>query len=1220
MESALPTFSHKNVRNPHQKAFPGSSYSYDDLIAWGKGFEMRSASKFVAIGFSVALLIVVLVITLPQAASADSVMWTSDTDWLSGTMDSNVVLKGTGPAAWLELRKGDFPDWMKMSASSVPNRDGACLVWVDTDNSFILYGGYGLTGGYLGDTWKYNFTNDQWTDITPATSPPARWKAGCTYDPVDRFVLMFGGFDGLVWSSQTWKFDPATTAWTQLFPTGAAPRNLQATPVTYDYQHRKFIMVGGNTVTNVLETWAYDVVANSWTLRTTSGPSVRDGHNIAYNNATDRTFLFSGGSISMPVLYCDFYDYAYSSNTWSKWRDCIPNEDPNARVGHGMVYRDSYAGVLMFGGKDITAYPPETWVWLASVSDWYLPPITSTPGGRTNIQLANDRVDDASLLFGGLGATGGVKNDTWALAKGYVVNVDAVWTSSSTPVDTGCTNPVYNNIYWNSTTTPLGTILRFQIATSNSPTGPWTFTGPGMFPGSHYTTWGQQIDAGNNGREYFRMDAKLKTVNGRVTPRLEDLEVTWTCPPTAPFIKDTNPASGQTNVPINAPIWVNFSEPMNRATVTWTISGGITANPSWSNGNRTLELIPTTAFRDCTIYTAQITGGKDVNDNLDLVAGPAPNPWSFTTICINPYIVSTDPANDAFDVPITKSIVVTFNEPMNTATVAWTISGGIALSGNWNANRDVLTLSHALPFVVCTVYTAEITGGQDDQGLPLVAGPVPNPWSFFSFCTNPVIVQTNPADRATNVPLNADIVVTFSHAMNIGTVQYIVGPPLTGVTNNWNSPANTVLTISHSTAFAELATYTVNVTQGLDTAGNLLIPGPKPNPWSFQTIGINPYITQTVPASTATGIALTDNVVVTFSEAMNIGTVSWTISGGITLSGSWNSPTNTVLTLTHATPFVQCTQYTAEIIAGQDTVGLPLVGGPVPNPWSFRTFCPLGAPRALTLTELPPNNILLTWAAVSGATAYKVYASSNRFAAFPSAWTLLTTTTLTQYTATGHLSDGQSHFYVVRPTDGFQDGPNSTMGVKISLSFGYSTVNTNIAWFSLPYVTNYRRASDIASRLGPANADVIGKWDPATQSSVVYYFARAQWRGTNFPINPGDGLFLGVRRAFTWNITGVDAAPTLTFTANSPPRGNVNWISLPYTGIYNRASAIANELTSAKIVEVGLWDPTTQTATRWYYTGTWTGTDFTINPGAGVYVIIATSFTWTPTLVTPAQP
>src|SRR5438093_5648736 len=151
---------------------------------------MRPAHKFVAVGLCVVLLVLGFIVTLPRPVSADSNQWTSDTDWLSGTMDSNVVLKGTGPAAWLELRKGDFPDWMKMAPSTVPaKRDGACLAWVDTDNSFIMYGGYG-TAGYLGDTWKYNFTNDQWVDISPVPSPSPRWRAGCAYDPFNKAIIM----------------------------------------------------------------------------------------------------------------------------------------------------------------------------------------------------------------------------------------------------------------------------------------------------------------------------------------------------------------------------------------------------------------------------------------------------------------------------------------------------------------------------------------------------------------------------------------------------------------------------------------------------------------------------------------------------------------------------------------------------------------------------------------------------------------------------------------------------------------------------------------------------------------------------------------------------------------------------------------------------------------------------------------------------------------------
>ena len=117
------------------------------------------------------------------------------------------------------------------------------------------------------------------------------------------------------------------------------------------------------------------------------------------------------------------------------------------------------------------------------------------------------------------------------------------------------------------------------------------------------------------------------------------------------------------------------------------------------------------------------------------------------------------------------------------------------------------------------------------------------------------------------------------------------------------------------------------------------------------------------------------------------------------------------------------------------------------------------------------------------------------------------------------------------------------------------------------------------------------------------------------------GLYLGVKRGFSWNVTGTDLNVSLSFARNPPPRANVNWISLPYTGVYSKASDISTELGSSKITEVGLWNADTQTVTRWYWSGTaWTGTDFVIAPGAGIYLIVASDFAWRPTLITPAVP
>ncbi len=1181
---------------------------------------MRALRKSLVIGMVVVLVAVVFIVTVPSQVSAISHTWTTDADWNSGNQ-TNLQVIGTGASSSLILAKSPIPDWQRMAPATVPPARGDyCLAWEDYDNAFIMFGGKG-TGKTFGDTWKYNFTNDQWTQLFPSTSPSNRSKMGCAYDTVNRVVVMFGGADASGnWLSETWHFNVVTGNWEQIFPTSLTPRNHLATPMTYDVQDRKILMETAITAPEAMQTWAYDVTTRNWTNRAATGqPEQRDGFKIAYDKNVNKVLLYAGAWNL--TLYCDFWWYTYSTNAWNKIDNCVINRDPMpGRVDYGLAYSEAYLGTVLYGGYTDVAYPPGTWYFLGSAGMWVQPPVPTSPGGQRYINLADDSIDQALMFFGGYnsGTSPPYQNSTWVLAKGYISGtVGGQWTSNYTPVDTGCSNPVYNNIFFNATK-PATTVVRFQIATSNSVQGPWTFVGPPSgLPGQYYQTDGQAIWQGHNGQRYFRVLAQLKTGNGRVTPTLNDVSVDWSCPPTPPFITNTNPVNGRQNAPIDQPIWVNFSEAMNTSTVTYTITPSTTVNTEWSNADSTLALVPTSPLRDCTNYTVQITGGKDQNEGLDLVPGPAPNPWTFKTVCINPYVLRTDPPDGGFNVPLDKVINVTFSEPMQTATVTYTISPGLGLTAGWNGNRDVLSLSHTTAFAQCTVYTVQITAGLDDQSLPLGPGPVPHPWSFFSSCPNPTIVSTDPADGATGVAVNKVVNVTFSKSMTPGTVVVTITGGI-ALTKSWNSPTNTIMSLSHAAPFAELANYTVQVTAGTDTGGLPIVPGIVPNPWSFETAGVNPFIVNTTPYNNERNVPLGTPIVVTFSEPMNTPTVSVTLSPSLGVSFSWNTPTNTVLTLAHGTPFAQCTVYTVTI-AGHDMQGLPLVPGPVPNPWSFRSACPLGAPGGLAVTKVLPSNVVLSWRAVTGATGYKVYTSQNRFAAW-STWTLLGTVTTPTYTH-AVLTDGLTHYYIVRATDGTQDGPNSTMGVKTQLSFSLGTTNTNIAWFSLPYVSQYHRASDIATELGPSNINVIGKWNPSTQSSSVYYYSRGRWRGADFTIGGGDGLYLGVAGSFPWVVVGTDANVTLSFTYNSPPKGNTNWLSLPYTGTYQRASDVANALGSSKVTEIGLWDPATQASVRWYWTGSaWTGTDFTFGPGAGVYIIIASSFQWNPTLITPAVP
>jgi hypothetical protein len=107
---------------------------------------------------------------------------------------------------------------------------------------------------------------------------------------------------------------------------------------------------------------------------------------------------------------------------------------------------------------------------------------------------------------------------------------------------------------------------------------------------------------------------------------------------TSPTITVTNPANIATGVELNATVNATFSEAMNPATLTsatFTLAapGGIAVpgTVTYSAASDIATFTPTDTLAMNTEYTAIVTNGaRDLSGN-PLVAGVAPNPWTFTT-------------------------------------------------------------------------------------------------------------------------------------------------------------------------------------------------------------------------------------------------------------------------------------------------------------------------------------------------------------------------------------------------------------------------------------------------------------------------------------------------------------------------------------------------------------------------------------------------------------
>jgi VCBS repeat-containing protein len=74
--------------------------------------------------------------------------------------------------------------------------------------------------------------------------------------------------------------------------------------------------------------------------------------------------------------------------------------------------------------------------------------------------------------------------------------------------------------------TPAGTEVKFQVAASDSDTGPFAFVGPDGTPDTYFTTSGASLSQ-FNGSRYLRYRAYLSTTDPQVTPSLHDVKVCY---------------------------------------------------------------------------------------------------------------------------------------------------------------------------------------------------------------------------------------------------------------------------------------------------------------------------------------------------------------------------------------------------------------------------------------------------------------------------------------------------------------------------------------------------------------------------------------------------------------------------------------------------------------------------------------------------------------------
>ena len=185
--------------------------------------------------------------------------------------------------------------------------------------------------------------------------------------------------------------------------------------------------------------------------------------------------------------------------------------------------------------------------------------------------------------------------------------------------------------------------------------------------------------------------------------------------------------------------------------------------------------MPSAALTASTLYNVSVGGFKDIDGNAVTTftssfttGATAYGSGSFT-------LVSTSPANGATNVSVTSPVTFTMSNLINAASVnpntveVYVNATNQIVAGTYSVNGASVTFTPLTPYPGNTLMGMYVCGLTDEAGNPVYCCG----WTFTTANTvdnTPPTVTISPANGATNVGLNTQVVLTFSKSINPSTI------------------------------------------------------------------------------------------------------------------------------------------------------------------------------------------------------------------------------------------------------------------------------------------------------------------------------------------------------------------------------------------------------------------------------------------------------------------
>ena len=240
-------------------------------------------------------------------------------------------------------------------------RFGHTLVFDSVRRRVVVFGGQ--SAGFFSDVWAYSITAGAWSQLSPNDAGPnRRYGHSGIYDTARDRLVISHGFTDEGRFDDTWAFDFSNNTWRDISPASNRPVRRCLHHAAHDQANGRMYLYGGCASPfgpcPLGDLWSFDLTQNRWTqIATTTAPPARQHYGMEFDAVRGRLIIFGGSGNG---VLNDTWEFNPAASTWQLLP--IQGTPPEPRSRHQAAYANDRGNLFFFGGRTLSGPTNELWM------------------------------------------------------------------------------------------------------------------------------------------------------------------------------------------------------------------------------------------------------------------------------------------------------------------------------------------------------------------------------------------------------------------------------------------------------------------------------------------------------------------------------------------------------------------------------------------------------------------------------------------------------------------------------------------------------------------------------------------------------------------------------------------------------------------------------------------------------------------------------------------